>query len=301
MGGLGDGRASGQVGAGVRRWSCHTSFYGSVYTPGRPRPTPLLGSVTYNLLPRSAPAGASKLGGKGSFRERSKLSPKTVFPDRGRSGKFGHGPLPLGGGGPFVPRVSSITGCPASCRTSCPATCPTSCPSCCSTSCPQAPYEAPYETSYEASHEAPAEAPYEALRPPAGCAADVRGQGVRPRRLLLYDTPSGFVEKPDPRIRRPFRTATSWCSTSPRSAPASTRSAGRSRGAGASVGVLLVVVGPVPSGRRIVLMAAVCRRARAAFARPVSTPEVSIPWSSSIGLAAQVRCRVREVQEVCPC
>ena len=55
---------------------------------------------------------------------------------------------------------------------------------------------------------------------------------------------------PGPRVRRPLRMATSWCSLTSAS---SARSTGRRRGADVVV-VLVLVAGPVPSGRRVVLM-----------------------------------------------
>lgn len=162
------------------------------------------------------------------------------------------------------------------------------------------PYKLPYKLPCKLLYNLPSKLLYKLPPADAGAVSDVRGQGVQRCRLLLYDTPSGVVEKPDPRFRRPFRTVTSWCSTSPRSAPGSARSTGRSRGLGSVDVVLLVVLGPVPSGRRVVLMAAVCRRARAAFARPVSTPEVSIPWSSAGGVAGG-RAEVHELWPFSAC
>ncbi|MDH6229337.1 hypothetical protein M2169_006393 [Streptomyces sp. MJP52] len=57
---------------------------------------------------------------------------------------------------------------------------------------------------------------------------------------------------PGPSVRRPFRSARSWCSSSSKGAERAMRSAGRSRGAGAVVGVFLMLLGPVPSRRRAV-------------------------------------------------
>jgi hypothetical protein len=56
-----------------------------------------------------------------------------------------------------------------------------------------------------------------------------------------------------PEGRRPFRSATSWCSPSSRSAAGSTRSTGRSRREMSVGSVFLAVLGPIPRGRRMVL------------------------------------------------
>lgn len=87
----------------------------------------------------------------------------------------------------------------------------------------------------------------------------------------------GVRAVPGPRVRRPFGWATSWCSPSSRSAAGSIRSTGRSRGTASVVGVLLVVLGPVPRGRRMVLTGG-ASHARVGYARDRSRSRL---WSRS--------------------
>lgn len=72
---------------------------------------------------------------------------------------------------------------------------------------------------------------------------------------------------PGPKGRRPFPAGTFWCSVFSHNASGSTRSAGSSRGATSVAVVLLVVLGPVPSWRRAVLMTGVSRAFAYACAR----------------------------------
>lgn len=81
-------------------------------------------------------------------------------------------------------------------------------------------------------------------RPPAGRGGVSNG---------VTCSPYGVRAMPCPRVRRPFRSATSGRSPSSRRPAGLIRSTGRSRRAVSVVGVLLVALGPVPRGRRRVL------------------------------------------------
>jgi len=79
--------------------------------------------------------------------------------------------------------------CPATCRTTCPSTCSTTGLTTCPTTCPQACRRALRRAPARTSGRTLPGASGKALRRPGRPVSDVRGQGVRPRRLLPHDTP----------------------------------------------------------------------------------------------------------------